>query len=190
MAVRKSLALLTALLVLIWPSSALAHDALVGSDPEDGASLEAAPTSITLSFSGEPIDIAPQVILRSGGETVAELEPELDGFDVHADVPELEGGEYQIAYSIVSSDGHRIEGFTTFTVAGGAEGDGSSDTSDQGGVADSSDTDDEPTGEDQSPTSGENSGDNGAVTWIRLGGIIVVVLGLGVIISRKLRERG
>lgn len=190
MAVRKSFALVIALLVALWPSSAFAHDALVGSDPADGASLETAPEVITLSFSGEPIDIAPQIILRQNNETVAELSPELDGFDVHADVPDLAGGEYQIAYSIVSSDGHRIEGFTTFTLADGSEQDASASEPASDQPEPTSDAGSGEPAEDQSPTQAENSEDNGAVTWIRLGGIIVVILGLGVIVRRKLRERG
>lgn len=180
MARRKSfLILLLSLLGLMWTVPASAHDALSDSDPADGAVLEEAPQSVTLTFTGEPIDVAPQMILRQGDETIAELEPHLSGFNVTADLPDMGPGDYKIAYSIVSSDGHRIEGALSMTIGGGNPG-AAEDAS-------KAPLSEEPATE--VPENGENTGDNGAVTWIRIGGFIVVGLGLFVIISRKLRQR-
>ena len=165
-------------LVLFGAAPASAHDVLVNVDPADGEVVESAPEKVVLTFSGELIDISPQVILSTGEEQVPTDAPSIDGFDLVAPMPDLDEGTYTLAYSVVSSDGHRIEGSTTFSVgtAPATEGEGATG----GDSVRGQDPADEP------PDSGEESG---AVSTIRILGFVMLGLGTIIIISRMLRRR-
>ncbi|WP_251152013.1 copper resistance CopC family protein [Cellulosimicrobium sp. Marseille-Q4280] len=112
-----------ALTVVLATSSALpaqAHDRLVGSDPADGAQLDAPPAAITLSFNTEPLAVEPQVVVTdAAGTVVAEGAPTIDGANASLplDAAALTGGTYSVAWRVVSSDGHPIEGTLSFGVA-------------------------------------------------------------------------
>src|SRR5699024_10522189 len=70
--------LLAALIAL--PAPAQAHDTLLSTDPEDGATLETSPEEVTLTFSADILDVSPLVrISDDGGEEVAEIVPTIDG---------------------------------------------------------------------------------------------------------------
>ncbi|MDO5723560.1 MAG: copper resistance protein CopC [Flaviflexus sp.] len=176
-----SLMVVGAMLVLPMAGPALAHDSLVGSDPSEGEVVEEAPDRAVLTFSGRLIDIAPQTILSRDGEQVDTAPAQIDGYDLITDLPELAGGDYRLAYSVVSSDGHRIEGAVDFTVAG----------------ADTTPTRTSPPGDDATDSAAGEGPDSSAtadgqstsVTIIRWTGIIVVILGVSVIITRYLRRR-
>ncbi|QCR53305.1 copper resistance protein CopC [Brachybacterium sp. SGAir0954] len=113
-----------ALLLLLTAAPASAHDSLVSSDPEDGATLETSPEQVTLDYSADVLDVSPVVrITGEGGEVVAELDPEVDGSTVTAALDEpLAAGDYEVRWRVVSSDGHPIEGTQSFTVEQGAAG--------------------------------------------------------------------
>ncbi|MEV4091808.1 copper resistance CopC family protein [Streptosporangium saharense] len=106
------------LLVLAAPA-ALAHDQLRSSSPAKGASV-ASPERIELVFSARVH--FPAVVLRRADNTQAPLSaPRTEGPKVTADVTEpLAAGGYVIAWRVVSSDGHPIEGEIPFTVTGSA----------------------------------------------------------------------
>ena len=179
-----------------------AHDTLVGATPEDGSSVEVAPDQAVLTFSGIPLDVSPQAILQKDGETI-ETEPvSLDAYDLILPLPELEAGAYSIIFSIVSSDGHRIDGTTSFdvTVGAAAEPDAEEapeEPADEPTAAEAPDdvVDDSADAADVDETDAEGSAteadDEGssAATWIRWAGIIIVLLGGIVIISRMRRSR-
>lgn len=164
--------------VISTTGPASAHDSLVGSDPAEGEVLDEVPDSAILTFSGQLINIAPQTILTRDGEQVETAPAVINGYDLITDLPELTGGDYRLAYSVVSSDGHRIEGAVDFTVAGG-DSSSSTDTTTAGG--------DEGSGDGSE--AGETSPDSTSVTIIRWTGIIVVILGVSVIITRLVRNR-
>jgi copper resistance protein C len=114
------LAVLTLLAVVLAPP-AHAHDVLIGSEPADGAQLDAAPAEIVLTFNNELLDSAQAVVVSdAAGATVAEGAPTVQGKDATFPLPALDAGEYTAAWSVVSSDGHRIDGELGFAVAGGA----------------------------------------------------------------------
>ena len=182
-----------------------AHDTLISVTPEDGSSVEVAPDQAVLTFSGIPLDVSPQAILQKDGETI-ETEPvSLDAYDLILPLPELEAGSYSIIFSIVSSDGHRIDGTTSFDVTIGAAAEPDAEgTADEPAEPDATATEDENTNDDpvseeaasddrgetdvEEPVAAE-SDDAGAATWIRWAGIIIVLLGGIVIISRMRRSR-
>ena len=114
-------ALLAALLLLGAPAQA--HDTLLESDPEDGASLETSPEAITLTYSADILEVSPLVrVTDESGEQIAEITPSVDGPVVTATLEEpLPAGENTIQWRVVSSDGHPIEGTLTVTVEQDAE---------------------------------------------------------------------
>ena len=119
-------ALVAALLVatafaVTTSSPAHAHDDLVGSDPASGATVDALPAQLTLTFSAEIAD--------DEGASVVEV-TDASGTPLTAGTPTahdnvltqpLEGeasGTVTVLWKVVSSDGHPISGEFAFTVAG------------------------------------------------------------------------
>lgn len=111
-------------LLTVFTPVATAHDVLVDSDPAEGQHYEHAPTSARLTFNNELLDLgagaAAAVVQNAAGEQVAELPFTLDGRDAIADLPALADGDYKLAWSVVSSDGHRIQGIIHFSIGAGA----------------------------------------------------------------------
>ncbi|WP_188193017.1 copper resistance CopC family protein [Nonomuraea sp. SYSU D8015] len=110
-------AILAALLVLGTAAPALAHDALKSSSPAKGAEVDAL-DEVRLEFTNKVR--MPFVIVRGPGDAqVQSGKPELDGAVVRQAVKgPLPDGKYTIAYRVVSSDGHPIEGEIPFRVKG------------------------------------------------------------------------
>jgi methionine-rich copper-binding protein CopC len=110
-------AILAALFVLGTASPALAHDTLKSSDPAKGATVKSL-DEVKLEFNATPR--LPFVIVRdAGGSAYQQGEPVVDGPVVRQAVKApLPDGAYTIAYRIVSSDGHPVEGEIPFTVKG------------------------------------------------------------------------
>ena len=127
-------ALICGLSVLI-PSQAFAHDQLVSSTPQDGATLEKQPDWLELEFSGEIQDIGAEVKVQHKGKNVSAGELTIDGRTLMAALPQdLDAGKYTVIWRVVSSDGHPIDGTYSFTIedSGGA---GTSGNSGQSGEA-------------------------------------------------------
>ena len=114
------LAALLAAFVVAGAPVASAHDVLVSSSPEDGAQLDAPPEDLTLTFNNELVDLGEEaaavVVTDGSGTEVASGPLAIDGRDATFDLPDLAGGEFTAAWSVVSSDGHRIQGELAFTV--------------------------------------------------------------------------
>lgn len=107
----------------LWSAApAIAHDQLLSAEPAGSATLEAAPTELSLTFSGNLI--TGQGIQNLVQVTDAEGNQWQDG-DVDVTGPELtvalcEGmpnGDYDVAYRVVYSDGHSEEKEYSFAVA-------------------------------------------------------------------------
>ena len=112
---------LTAVTATLTAGPASAHDRLLSSDPADGAQLAAPPAAITLTFNTEPLAVEPQVVVSdSAGTVVTQGAPTIDGstatFAIDPAVA-LGGDTYTVAWRVVSSDGHPIEGTFAFAVA-------------------------------------------------------------------------
>lgn len=109
----------------VFTPAAMAHDVLVDSDPAEGAHFDQAPANVRLTFNNELLDLgagaAGAVIQNAAGEQVAELPLTLDGRDASAALPQLADGSYKLAWSVVSSDGHRIQGVINFSVGAAAD---------------------------------------------------------------------
>ncbi|MDP9861604.1 MULTISPECIES: copper resistance CopC family protein [Streptosporangium] len=110
---------LLAVLVLgtAFASPALAHDTLKSSDPAKGAKVESL-KQVKLTFSASVR--FPNVVVHTA-DNVAHQDgkPVVDGAVVTQALKEdLPPGKYVIAYRVVSSDGHPIEGEIPFTLVG------------------------------------------------------------------------
>jgi methionine-rich copper-binding protein CopC len=94
-----------------------AHDQLEASEPPADAELTAPPVEVVLSYSADILATGTQVVVTTpDGDVDAEVT--VDGPEVRAALPpDLPGGAYQVAWRVVSSDGHPIEGTFGFTVA-------------------------------------------------------------------------
>jgi methionine-rich copper-binding protein CopC len=94
-----------------------AHDQLEASEPPADAELTAPPVEVVLSYSADLVATGTQVVVTTpDGDVDAEVT--VDGPEVRAALPpDLPGGAYEVAWRVVSSDGHPIEGTFGFTVA-------------------------------------------------------------------------
>jgi copper transport protein len=112
--------LLVALAIVLGAvAPASAHAELVSSDPAEGAVLDSAPATVTLTFS-EPFRLTSQElavddaerdpVASSAGASGTEVEVDL------ADAADLPGGTYVVSWNVLSGDGHPISGALTFSV--------------------------------------------------------------------------
>ena len=113
-------ALLSLALLFVGSGPASAHASLVGSDPEDGARLAAAPSAITFTFSeniGNPAYIA---VTAPDGSKVDVGEVRAIDNKVTTTLPEVDQkGRYTASYRVVSADGHPVEGTIHYTTTTG-----------------------------------------------------------------------
>lgn len=133
----------TAALAMVTAATALAHDSVIGANPEDGSVVQEFPSTVELEFSGEIQDgfntlaitrdrVGDPDLLYSG-------EPRIDGRDVILDIPtdvEAEPGDYKVGFQIISSDGHATKGMTSFTY----DPDGSAEHTADGAAEETQDT--------------------------------------------------
>lgn len=201
---------LTAALAVVAAAPAHAHDRLVSSDPADGAQLDAPPAAITLTFSTEPLDVEPQVVVTdSAGTVVTEGTPTIAGptATLPLDTAALGGDAYTVAWRVVSSDGHPIEGTFGFAVAAQPEP-AASEPSGEDTATDTT-ADDTASGEPSADASGSASSDastpadeltangtasdadEGSSTLPLVIGIVVAVVVVGGVVTvLVLRRRG
>ena len=121
------------LLCLLFPLSALAHSPLSNVSPGDGARLEDAPAEISMVFKS-PAKLIKLELLKEqasakksllgglfgndGGEVVPLPNAVLmEMSDTHViPLPKITGGDYQVKWRAMGEDGHVIKGDFAFTV--------------------------------------------------------------------------
>ncbi|WP_171055527.1 MULTISPECIES: copper resistance CopC family protein [unclassified Nonomuraea] len=105
-------------------SPAEAHNVLIGSDPEDGATLTASPARVTLVFD-QPVrqGYAQVEVTGADGSAWADGTAEIAAEKVSVKVkPLAAGGSYVVGYRILSADGHPVTGKIGFKLAADATG--------------------------------------------------------------------
>lgn len=189
---------------LMSASPALAHDQLIGSNPKNGAQLDKQPEWIELEFSGNIQDVGTEIQVNHNGKDVSAGEITVEGRKVSSALPDdLEPGDYEIVWRVVSSDGHPISGTVKFTIkdsnaAGGTtsenEGDDSAteapaQNTDENNTNKDNSGDSSADSNDASATAGENSNGMSPIAYvvIALGAIAVVAL---VIVMFRRKSRG
>lgn len=193
-------AVLTFVALLLVAGPASAHDQLLSSDPKDGATLDEQPTSIGLTFSSAPLDTGIEVALVGpDGTTAKGYDIQVDDKVVTAQLPEdLPAGKYDVAWHVVSSDGHPIDGELTYVVEGEPEptGEPTTEPSDEPEMStqEAAPADEESGAADEAsaPTELAGAGDGPGPSGLAVaGGIlaaVLVVLGVVVMMRRKILE--
>jgi hypothetical protein len=115
----------TAVAMLGMATPALAHNVLISTDPGKGASLDAGPSKITLTFDA-PVqggDINQVSVLGPNNTQWAEGAVQINSNVLTAAVRPLgPAGTYTVGYRILSADGHPVEGDYTFTLTKAGNG--------------------------------------------------------------------
>jgi copper transport protein len=118
-------ALVAVALALVPATPALAHAALLASDPQDGVVLDTAPEQVVLTFN-QPVGIGLGAVRVVGpdGERVDGGAPELrdGGRRVVAALPRAEQrGTYVLLWRVMSEDSHPVSGASTFSIGAPSE---------------------------------------------------------------------
>ncbi|MDK7083494.1 copper resistance protein CopC [Pseudoglutamicibacter cumminsii] len=194
--------------------NAFAHDQLIAGDPPSGNAIQKAPKKITLTFSGEIKQVAGGeanqiVVVDRDGNEFTHGDITIKGTKVSRDLKPLPAGTYDVQWSALSSDGHRIQGDGnySFTITEGASkkevgawekkhGEGSSEEPSNSDGAGQGSEGSEGTGADassQAQASGssdaqegsvipESTADTTTIMWI-VGAAFVVVFLIGLILQ-------
>ena len=115
----KSLATLTAALLVAVSVAAFAHGAVESSSPNDGATLTTPPSEIRMKFTEtlEPTFTSVKLIGPAGQEVAPKDKLRVeDGKTVVLPLPALPPGAYRARWMSAGHDGHPIHGELTFTV--------------------------------------------------------------------------
>ncbi len=164
---------------------AFAHDQLVGTEVISGTDGKA--QAVQLSFNNKLIELGAEfVIVDSAGTSVTDGTPEISGMDVRQAVQAgLTPGVYNVAWHVVSSDGHPIEGAFGLEIA--ADGSGM--------AIDAATNEPDPQhAEDESVTEGKAPAEGlstGAIIAISVGGVLVLVGAIAaIIVGQRRRAQG
>lgn len=105
----------------VVPSApAQAHDALVSSNPEDGATLKKEPTQVSLTFNEDVGRPAFVVVRAPDGSRLDAGDPQVVDATVTQQVDHFgSAGGYTVSYRVVSADGHPVEATFRYAVSGG-----------------------------------------------------------------------
>jgi methionine-rich copper-binding protein CopC len=113
-----------ALAAVVVPAvPAVAHSGLLSSSPAAGERLDAAPDSVSLSFSSAVLGDGADIVVTDvrAHDWVARHPTVVDGRTVVASLAAgMPAGEYRVAWRVVSIDGAPASGTIRFTVAGAA----------------------------------------------------------------------
>lgn len=146
----------------------------MGTGPAADATLDSAPSSVTLEFSDAPQALGSQVAVTGpDGAPVSAGAPEITGETVRQQLDQgLPAGGYTVDWRVTSADGHPLSGTFGFRVIHGAAPGGGSEAGQaapRGGGASATASDDSP-----SPT-----------IWMAIGAIVAVAAFL---VVRQLRR--
>jgi methionine-rich copper-binding protein CopC len=190
---------LTAAVTTLTAAPASAHDRMLTSDPADGSQLATPPTAITLTFNTEPLPVEPQVVVSdSAGTVVTQGAPTIEGSTATLALDPavaLGGDTYTVAWRVVSSDGHPIEGTFAFTVAAQPEAPVSEEPTTEETATEDATTDaaEESTSESASPrttdaaTDAEDGGSSVLPVLVGLGALVVAAAVVVVLVVRRRR---
>lgn len=107
---------LMAMALLALPGRALAHAALIATDPADGAVLTQSPSKFSITFS-EPVSPLVLTLVRPDGSQLPLTSFRLNDQTVEIDSPEtLKSGTHVLSWRVVSVDGHPVGGSALFSI--------------------------------------------------------------------------
>lgn len=151
--------IVTLVLGVAFALPARAHASLKSSDPAKNAQVQTL-SKVTLEFT-ESVRFPVVVVRGPGGKQYENGAPVVDGPKVvQAVVPSAPAGDYTIAWRIVSSDGHPVEGEIPFTVVGSPDAPATDDAS----ASEASSGSDGAQQTQDGQAAGDSQGDSGDVT--------------------------
>jgi methionine-rich copper-binding protein CopC len=103
------------LLLTLWVGLAEAHTRLVQTSPPHGSVLNHTPRVVAIDFTAPPEPGFTRVELLTA-EGWQNLDSSVEGKRVKAALPTLAPGHHQIRWSVISRDGHRVNGRLSFTI--------------------------------------------------------------------------
>ncbi|WP_210650424.1 copper resistance protein CopC [Nocardioides sp. SYSU D00065] len=112
-------ALVALALVLLGSAPASAHAELVETDPAEGAVVETAPDTVTLTFNETVRLTSQEIAVYDAQGRAVESSAGAHGTEVRVDLPGAAGlgdGTYVVSWNVLSSDGHPVSGALTFAV--------------------------------------------------------------------------
>ncbi len=153
-------------LTVAFAAPASAHDTLTGSTPKKGATVES-PSEIELTYSGS-VRLPRVVVTDASGKEYQSGDPRAVDNKVTAGLNGvLPDGEYTVAWRVVSSDGHPIQGTYKFTVEGAPTA--PAEPAEPSAAA-------EPPAPEPSPTNAAAADESrGSSGWLWLGAIALVI---------------
>jgi LPXTG-motif cell wall-anchored protein len=111
--------------LIVSPTFVSAHAKVVSSTPENGATVDQAPSMITIKFDDElNSEGAKLTVTAASGATVDKGDGGVDLSDTEHKTMAvslksgLGAGAYTISWSVLGDDGHEVAGTLAFTVAG------------------------------------------------------------------------
>lgn len=105
---------------ILIASPAFGHASQVESSPAADDVLPTSPTEVTITFDSGLLDMGAALVVRDqDGTSIVTGEPIIDdrSFSIAVN-PSAPAGAYDVAYRVVSADGHTVEGAFTYTVEG------------------------------------------------------------------------
>lgn len=103
---------------------ASAHNVLTGSTPANGSTVDAMPSTVTLTFDLPVQNLDPVLVVTGpNGNVFSTGSATVSGNDISTSVAGGgPAGVYRAAYRIISADGHPVTGEISFTLASGGAG--------------------------------------------------------------------
>ena len=124
---RLASAAVTLLALAAWPSPSMAHAGLVSSTPANGATVEAPPEEVVLTFDSELVpDGTSFPVTDAAAATVGTGELDLsvaERNELRGPVAITAAGTYTVTWTAVALDEHADSGRLTFSVTGAAHAD-------------------------------------------------------------------
>jgi methionine-rich copper-binding protein CopC len=183
---------LTALAAVALVRPAAAHDYLVDSVPEQGATVPTAPAEVTLQFNTSIGERFAQVaVVDAAGTTFQVGEPVVDGPTLTQAVDGLQPGmDVTISYRVVSSDGHPIGGTVPFAIAAASSGEAPppAPTSEPAAGNTGGGADGETATDSTTEAAATSSGDSSTVSplvWVAAAAVAALLAGAALALSRR-----
>jgi copper resistance protein C len=170
--------LLAGLALLLGAGPAFAHTRLLSSDPADGASLDAGPQRVSLTFNESvSADFTQLTVVGPDGGRYETGAVSADGGTVSIGVQPLgPAGRYEVGYRVVSADGHPVTGSLAFTLTTAGPGKGAAIAPAQGPAA---------TPPPAAAPAGSEESSGGMPLWPWIVGAVVLV-GAGVAVALRM----
>ncbi|ACZ23568.1 uncharacterized protein, copper resistance protein CopC-like protein [Sanguibacter keddieii DSM 10542] len=191
--------LLSAVALVLGGTTASAHDTVLGTAPGDGETLTTAPTQVSVELSAVPQAIGSRMLVTSSDGTVLfDGEPTIADRVASVELPAVANDGYTVAWRLVSSDGHPIDGTFGFVVDDPAavaptedptmETQGETDATTDAETSEAATATTDASDPSPSATDAASDEDSSGTSWLPVAGVVVVVVGLVLLVLFRRRS--